>query len=480
MDNTPNLELPYILAAQAQKHVTHNEAIRKLDALVQLSVKDRNLSTPPSAPSEGDRYLVGSNPTGPWTGYAGAIAAWQDGAWALLSPRSGWLLWVEDEEVLLAWTGTAWSVASGGGASVSLNPAPLVGVNATADTANRLSVNSPATLLNHEGAGHQVKINKAAATQTASILYQTGFSGRAEFGTTGDDKFHVKVSPDGATWQEAIVVDPANGRIGMGTATPSVNFDLTSTMPGAITVFKVANPSTTANSQARMQIATGTPNALANLLVIDQGGLSFQITCGAALTGSMIFQSGSTAAPIVFRQNTIERLRINNSGHTVPGADNASTLGSSTLRWSTVFAAGGVVTTSDEREKTIVAPLGSEAARLVEAVEPVLYRWKVGGNVWVQDGVETVPSDETGEPVEQPRMVLQERPGQRIHAGFRAQDIKRAMTEQGLDFGAWGLDDVSDPESRQWIRADELLPVLWQAVRELQEKVRRLEPAGEE
>ena len=64
MDTTPNLALPYILASQAQKHVTHNEAIRALDALVQISVKDRDLAAPPGAPAEGDRYIVAAAATG--------------------------------------------------------------------------------------------------------------------------------------------------------------------------------------------------------------------------------------------------------------------------------------------------------------------------------------------------------------------------------------------------------------------------------
>ena len=41
MDQTPNLKLPYIMPSQAQKHVTHNEALRFLDAVVHLSVKSR-------------------------------------------------------------------------------------------------------------------------------------------------------------------------------------------------------------------------------------------------------------------------------------------------------------------------------------------------------------------------------------------------------------------------------------------------------
>jgi hypothetical protein len=83
-DVSANLSLPYILAAQAQKHVTHNEAIRALDAIVQLAVLDRDLAAPSGSPAEGDRYIVADAPTGAWAGRAGDIAAFQDGAWAFI------------------------------------------------------------------------------------------------------------------------------------------------------------------------------------------------------------------------------------------------------------------------------------------------------------------------------------------------------------------------------------------------------------
>ena len=89
-----------------------------------------------------------------------------------------------------------------------------IGINgASADATNKLALNSAASLFNHDGNGHQLKLNKAAAGDTASVLYQTGFSGRAEFGTTGDDDFHVKVSPDGSTWFEALVADKDTGAV---------------------------------------------------------------------------------------------------------------------------------------------------------------------------------------------------------------------------------------------------------------------------
>jgi hypothetical protein len=207
-DQTTNLAMPYLAPAQAQKHVTHNEALRMLDALVQIGVKDRDLATPPPSPGEGDRYIVAASPTGAWAGKTGQIAAWQDGAWAFYPPRDGWLAWISDEDKLVAFEAGAW-VLAGGGASV--NPTSLVGVNATADTTNRLSVAAPAALFNHDGAGHQLKVNKAAASDTASLLFQRGFSGRAEFGLMGDDDFRLKVSADGTAWKEALKVDRTTG-----------------------------------------------------------------------------------------------------------------------------------------------------------------------------------------------------------------------------------------------------------------------------
>lgn len=207
MDTTPHIDLPYIAAAQAQKHVTHNEAIRALDAVVQLAVRDRNLAAPPTAPANGDRYIVAPSPSGEWSGHAGKIAAFQDGAWQFYQPNVGWLAWIVDEKRLLGWDGTTW------GPVPVANPTPMVGINATADATNRLSLNAPAALFNHAGRGHQLKINKAAKSDTASLLFQSNFSGRAEMGLPGGDDVKLKVSADGGQWRDAYVVDAASGRV---------------------------------------------------------------------------------------------------------------------------------------------------------------------------------------------------------------------------------------------------------------------------
>ena len=208
-----NLSLPYIAPAQAQKHVTHNEALRALDAIVQLSLASKTQTTPPANPAEGTRYYVAAPATDIWAGQEGQIAVFQDGAWAFYSPQPGWQAWIEDESSLQIWDGMAWQNTA---------PAPdhqnleFVGVNTTADSTNRLAVSSPATLLNHAGNGHQLKLNKAAATDTGSILYQTNFSGRAEIGLTGDDNFHFKVSGDGSSWADALIIEKSSGNLTFG------------------------------------------------------------------------------------------------------------------------------------------------------------------------------------------------------------------------------------------------------------------------
>jgi len=211
VDETPNLGLPYIMAAQSQKHVTHNEAIRALDAIVQLSVLDRDLSAPPGSPAEGARYIVAASPTGAWSGHAGNVAAYQDGAWMFYAPSEGWIAWIGDEDAAVVWDGAAWSALASGGGGGGSGSFTTLGINATADTTNRLTIAADATLLNHDGDGHQLKINKAAAGDTASLLYQDAFSGRAELGLAGDDDFHFKVSPDGTSWKEAILIDRSSG-----------------------------------------------------------------------------------------------------------------------------------------------------------------------------------------------------------------------------------------------------------------------------
>ena len=207
-DTTTIQSLPLILASQAQKHVTHNEALRLIDVMVQLSVINRTLTVAPAAPALGQCHIVASAATGLWLGQATKVAVWTGTLWEFFTPRTGWFGWVSDEQQLTVFNGTAWAAQSQTPGLFS-----QVGVSAVPDATNRLSVSSPATLLNNAGAGHQLKINKAVATDTASLLFQTGFSGRAEMGTVSGDDFSVKVSADGTTFFQGLVIDRTSGRV---------------------------------------------------------------------------------------------------------------------------------------------------------------------------------------------------------------------------------------------------------------------------
>lgn len=210
-DTAPVLGLPYLQPAQAQKHVTVNEALRTLDAVAQLAVADRDRTAPPALPAPGDRHIVAAGATGAWAGQDHRIALWEaPGAWVFLAPGPGWRAWVAAEGAVATFDGAAWA----GPEALPLAADRLGLGGAAADATNRLAVASAATLLTHPGAGggHQLKLNKAAAADTASLLFQTGFSGRAEMGTAGSDDFAVKVSADGAAWVTALSADRATGR----------------------------------------------------------------------------------------------------------------------------------------------------------------------------------------------------------------------------------------------------------------------------
>lgn len=106
-DATARLVLPYIAAAQAQKHVTHNAAIRALDALAQLSLQSVTETSPPGAPSDGQCWYVPAGALGIWAGKAGTIAAYEAGAWDFYPARPGFCAYVADQRRMRVFDGTA-------------------------------------------------------------------------------------------------------------------------------------------------------------------------------------------------------------------------------------------------------------------------------------------------------------------------------------------------------------------------------------
>ena len=221
-DATPLLGLPLIAASQAQKHVTHNEALALLDALVQLACLDKDLAAPPPGPAEGDRYLVTADaPGGAWAGLAGQVVRYADGVWTGAAPRAGWLAWLVDEADLYVFDGAAWTSLRR--ALTALQSVGRLGINTAADASNRLAVKSDSALLTWDdatpGTGDmRVSVNRKSAARDAALVFETGYAARALMGNLGSDDFTLKVSPDGAAFATALTASARTGGIDFASA----------------------------------------------------------------------------------------------------------------------------------------------------------------------------------------------------------------------------------------------------------------------
>lgn len=102
---SPTLHLPLVQPAQAQKHVTVNEALLRLDALVRTVAESRFLAAQPTEPGEGAAWLIPAGASGDsWSGFAaGDLAVFRDGSWHAYSPRDRWCVHVRDEASDVRW-----------------------------------------------------------------------------------------------------------------------------------------------------------------------------------------------------------------------------------------------------------------------------------------------------------------------------------------------------------------------------------------
>lgn len=108
MFETAKLGLPLLQASQAQKHVTVNDGLVRLDAVCQLIIESQVTAIPPDTPDEGRCYAVPVGAVNAWAGQSGKIAYFTNGAWAFVAPAIGWLGWISDEARLMRFDGTAW------------------------------------------------------------------------------------------------------------------------------------------------------------------------------------------------------------------------------------------------------------------------------------------------------------------------------------------------------------------------------------
>ena len=112
---TPNLTMDELAASQSQPHVTHNTALRILDALVFLRFAGIAQDTPPAdSPmvAEGTCYDISNGSplaSGAWAGHDGDVAYYSGGTWLFVTPQEGWLAWDVTNTSLLVYTSGAWA-----------------------------------------------------------------------------------------------------------------------------------------------------------------------------------------------------------------------------------------------------------------------------------------------------------------------------------------------------------------------------------
>jgi hypothetical protein len=111
MTESTNFKVPFISPSQAQKHVTHNDAIEVIDSLIQRLAKDSSLSSPPASPAQGDIYIIASSPaaTGLWSGQENSLARFDGSVWKFSVPQDGWQVYDQTSGNFMIFGGTSWS-----------------------------------------------------------------------------------------------------------------------------------------------------------------------------------------------------------------------------------------------------------------------------------------------------------------------------------------------------------------------------------
>jgi len=94
---TPQLTLPEIAENQALKYLTHNSALRIIDALLPRVVQSKALTIPPDH-DPGAVYIVAENSGGEWQDQDHALACSINDAWVFVQPRQDWRVFISDEQ----------------------------------------------------------------------------------------------------------------------------------------------------------------------------------------------------------------------------------------------------------------------------------------------------------------------------------------------------------------------------------------------
>lgn len=220
-EKSSRLSLPYIQPSQAQKHVTHNQALRQLDILVQMvAISDSQKSAPISA-AEGDCFIIPKRASGVWSGRSNSIALWQDDAWAFLAPQAGWRVFVLSNRVLQVFDGTGWQAISGSGHGSGDVRFESLSIGADTSDQQKLAVKTETALWtaipqSEDGSGSLLHIlSKESTKKDAGFIFQSDGQTRALAGLLGTDDFRITTTLDNITFRDGLRIDAATGCVSL-------------------------------------------------------------------------------------------------------------------------------------------------------------------------------------------------------------------------------------------------------------------------
>lgn len=358
METTSKLKLPMIMPSQAQKHVTHNEALALIDTLMHLAVLDDHRNTPPAAANVGDLHIVGMSPSGEWAGKAGMVACFEGEDWSFLAPVEGWRAWVRDVGELKVYEAEGWTSVSAPASS------GMLGINTTPDEVNRLAVKSDGVLFSHDdltpGSGNaRLQINRARAAASAHVVFSDNWTGRAEAGLVGDNLFRIKVSPDGSQFSTALSISTTDGSVGINTEPNGADRLAVRDDKAGISQFSVAN-----------MHADSAASAAFRLLAANNNYFNFQLYGSGtmyAYTGATMILGTYADKQLRLRTNTTDRMYIFGDGRisintgtasaqlAVNGAVRVGTWSKNALPSASANGAGSLIYVSDAAGGAVIA-----------------------------------------------------------------------------------------------------------------------------
>ncbi|AMY69686.1 DUF2793 domain-containing protein [Frigidibacter mobilis] len=199
MTDTSQLSLPLLRASQAQKHVTMNDALMRLDGLAQLVIVSRAVSLPPTASMDGTVYAVPPGAVNAWAGHEGELAIRANGGWMFAEPKPGWRGFIRDEGVPAIHDGTEWRT---GAATLAPSGAGMSFGVAQIDHVLTVGTSSTTAILIPSGAIVFGVTARVTATFTGSLSnWQLGNAG-------APDRFGSGLGLDEGSWARGVLSAP--------------------------------------------------------------------------------------------------------------------------------------------------------------------------------------------------------------------------------------------------------------------------------